>query len=231
MNCRYFRARASLWSAHFVLLLSSLLLFLYLLIYLGNRGFRRSGAEGDWQDWRGKTHSFWTSWALPATTCFLYPHFSTLVWIQQTQAWSSSHSWSTPVENMQIAENSAADRVEIPTDGASEWEIDVKLLKYGNKVASGSYGDLWVFVASYHGKKIPFDIFFTLWYVSVSSYRGTYCSQDVAIKVLKPERINADMQREFAQEVYIMRWLLYTQLCFTLYYKMDSYCDIGSLAC
>ncbi|EER97120.1 serine/threonine-protein kinase STY17 [Sorghum bicolor] len=98
--------------------------------------------------------------------------------IEETQAWSSSHSWSTPVENIQIAENSAADHVEIPTDGASEWEIDVKLLKFGNKVASGSYGDL---------------------------YRGTYCSQDVAIKVLKPERINADMQREFAQEVYIMR--------------------------
>ncbi|XP_062193930.1 serine/threonine-protein kinase STY46-like isoform X2 [Phragmites australis] len=98
--------------------------------------------------------------------------------IEETQAWSSSHSWSTPVENMQIVENSSADRVEIPTDGASEWEIDVKLLKFGNKVASGSYGDL---------------------------YRGTYCSQDVAIKVLKPERINADMQREFAQEVYIMR--------------------------
>ncbi|PUZ71781.1 hypothetical protein GQ55_2G342000 [Panicum hallii var. hallii] len=98
--------------------------------------------------------------------------------IEETQAWSSSHSWSTPVENMQVAENSAADRVEIPTDGASEWEIDVKLLMFGNKVASGSYGDL---------------------------YRGTYCSQDVAIKVLKPERINVDMQREFAQEVYIMR--------------------------
>jgi predicted unusual protein kinase regulating ubiquinone biosynthesis (AarF/ABC1/UbiB family) len=81
---------------------------------------------------------------------------------------------------MQVAENSAADRVEIPTDGASEWEIDVKLLKFGNKVASGSYGDL---------------------------YRGTYCSQDVAIKVLKPERINVDMQREFAQEVYIMRFV------------------------
>ncbi|TVU10236.1 hypothetical protein EJB05_43750 [Eragrostis curvula] len=98
--------------------------------------------------------------------------------IEESQAWSSSHSWSTPVENMQIVDNSTADRVEIPTDGASEWEIDVKLLKFGNKVASGSYGDL---------------------------YRGTYCSQDVAIKVLKPERINADMQREFVQEVYIMR--------------------------
>ncbi|KAF0910702.1 hypothetical protein E2562_004694 [Oryza meyeriana var. granulata] len=98
--------------------------------------------------------------------------------IDETQGWSTSHSWSSPVENMQIGENSAADHVEIPSDGASEWEIDVKLLKFGNKVASGSYGDL---------------------------YRGTYCSQDVAIKVHKPERINADMQREFAQEVYIMR--------------------------
>ena len=59
---------------------------------------------------------------------------------------------------MQIAEISAAGRVEIPTDGASEWEIDVKLLKFGNKVASGSYGDLWVFVASYYGEN-PLSLF------------------------------------------------------------------------
>ena len=58
---------------------------------------------------------------------------------------------------MQVAENSAADRVEIPTDGASEWEIDVKLLKFGNKVASGSYGDLWVLLAI---MKIPFEFWF-----------------------------------------------------------------------
>lgn len=38
-------------------------------------------------------------------------------------------------------------------------------------------------------------------------YKGTYCSQEVAIKILKPERINTDMQREFAQEVFIMRYL------------------------
>jgi len=38
-------------------------------------------------------------------------------------------------------------------------------------------------------------------------YRGTYCSQDVAIKVLKPERISTDMLKEFAQEVYIMRFV------------------------
>ena len=36
-------------------------------------------------------------------------------------------------------------------------------------------------------------------------YRGTYCGQDVAIKILKAERLNDSLQQEFAQEVYIMR--------------------------
>lgn len=36
-------------------------------------------------------------------------------------------------------------------------------------------------------------------------FRGTYCGQDVAIKVLKPERLNENLQREFQQEVFIMR--------------------------
>lgn len=36
-------------------------------------------------------------------------------------------------------------------------------------------------------------------------YRGTYCSQDVAIKVLNPERVDVDLQQEFAHEVFIMR--------------------------
>ncbi|KAG6778019.1 hypothetical protein POTOM_017863 [Populus tomentosa] len=68
--------------------------------------------------------------------------------------------------------------VAIPNDGTDVWEIDPKYLKFENKVASGSYGDL---------------------------YKGTYCSQEVAIKILKPERGNSDLQKEFAQEVYIMR--------------------------
>ncbi|KAF7829015.1 serine/threonine-protein kinase STY17 isoform X1 [Senna tora] len=68
--------------------------------------------------------------------------------------------------------------VEIPSDGTDVWEIDTNQLKFENRVGSGSFGDL---------------------------YRGTYCSQDVAIKVLKPDRINTEMLREFAQEVYIMR--------------------------
>ncbi|XP_028768091.1 serine/threonine-protein kinase STY46-like isoform X2 [Neltuma alba] len=66
----------------------------------------------------------------------------------------------------------------IPNDGSDVWEIEPKHLKYGNKIASGSFGEL---------------------------FRGTYCSQDVAIKVLKAENVSSDWKKEFAQEVYIMR--------------------------
>ncbi|CAI5534186.1 unnamed protein product, partial [Closterium sp. Naga37s-1] len=72
----------------------------------------------------------------------------------------------------------AESRVPIPTDGRDDWEIDSQQLKLHHKIASGSFGDL---------------------------YRGTYCGQDVAIKILKPERLNDSLQQEFAQEVYIMR--------------------------
>lgn len=46
-------------------------------------------------------------------------------------------------------------------------------------------------------------------------YRGTYCSQEVAIKVLIPDRVNAEMLKDFAQEVYIMRfvWLVIVGGC------------------
>ncbi|KAI5647769.1 hypothetical protein M9H77_33774 [Catharanthus roseus] len=70
------------------------------------------------------------------------------------------------------------DQLTIPNDGIDVWEIDPQHLKFDHKVASGSYGDL---------------------------YKGTYCSQEVAIKILKAERLNAELQKEFAQEVYIMR--------------------------
>ncbi|MBA0832338.1 hypothetical protein Goarm_016738 [Gossypium armourianum] len=72
--------------------------------------------------------------------------------------------------------------VEIPTDGTDVWEIDARQLKIENRIASGSYADL---------------------------YRGTYCSQEVAIKVLKPEQITREMLREFSQEVYIMRRIFF----------------------
>ncbi|PKA47770.1 Serine/threonine-protein kinase HT1 [Apostasia shenzhenica] len=85
--------------------------------------------------------------------------------------------WSTMKENLESKED-FPEYIQIPTDGLDVWEIDTKFLKFQSKMASGSYGDL---------------------------FRGTYCSQEVAIKVFKPELISLDMQREFAQEVYIMR--------------------------
>ncbi|RWR84515.1 Protein kinase domain-containing protein [Cinnamomum micranthum f. kanehirae] len=98
--------------------------------------------------------------------------------ISKKQPWLRLHSFPDIKDHVQTGVVSVPDHVEIPTDGSDVWEIDPRLLKFENKIASGSFGDL---------------------------YRGTYCSQDIAIKVFKPERINLDMQREFAQEVYIMR--------------------------
>ncbi|KAL8514838.1 hypothetical protein ACS0TY_013796 [Phlomoides rotata] len=65
-----------------------------------------------------------------------------------------------------------------PVDGSDVWEIDSNLLKFECKIAAGSNGDL---------------------------YRGLFCSQDVAIKIFKNDSVNGDLQREFTQEVYILR--------------------------
>ncbi|XP_019451966.1 PREDICTED: serine/threonine-protein kinase STY46-like isoform X2 [Lupinus angustifolius] len=96
------------------------------------------------------------------------------------QARSSQESESSVVKPDQDKVKCEPDQLTIPSDGMDVWEIDPKHLKYGTHIASGSYGEL---------------------------FRGIYCSQEVAIKVLKadPEHINSDLQREFAQEVYIMR--------------------------
>ncbi|XP_078448218.1 serine/threonine-protein kinase STY46-like isoform X3 [Wolffia australiana] len=87
-------------------------------------------------------------------------------------------SLPTTSDHGQTVNDAEAEYLQIPTDGTDVWEIDARRLSFGSKVASGSYCDL---------------------------YRGTYCSQDIAIKILKPERLNVELQREFAQEVFIMR--------------------------
>ncbi|KAG6701842.1 hypothetical protein I3842_07G006000 [Carya illinoinensis] len=99
----------------------------------------------------------------------------TQILMSKEQYWSKERSVST--ENQSRIETSS-NCIEIPSDGTDVWEIDVRQLKTGNKVGSGSFGDL---------------------------YKGTYFSQEVAIKVLKPERVNRRMLGEFSQEVYIMR--------------------------
>ncbi|KAE8654350.1 ACT-like protein tyrosine kinase family protein isoform 2 [Hibiscus syriacus] len=76
--------------------------------------------------------------------------------------------------------------VAIPNDGIDVWEIDPRHLKFENKVASGSYGDLHLKFEN----KVASGSYGDL-------YKGTYRSQEVAIKVLKPERINTDLRESF----------------------------------
>ncbi|XP_041018900.1 serine/threonine-protein kinase STY17-like isoform X2 [Juglans microcarpa x Juglans regia] len=68
--------------------------------------------------------------------------------------------------------------VNMSTDGINGWEIDTRQLKYEKKIASVSFCDL---------------------------YKGTFCNQDVAIKVLRAEHKDINIMREFTQEVHIMR--------------------------
>ncbi|KAE8651354.1 hypothetical protein Csa_001088 [Cucumis sativus] len=70
--------------------------------------------------------------------------------------------------------------VNIPRDEVDAWEIDVSLLVFEKKIASGSLSDL---------------------------YKGTFYGQDVAIKLLKNENLNETVRREFVQEIHIMRKL------------------------
>ncbi|KAK4354770.1 hypothetical protein RND71_026964 [Anisodus tanguticus] len=74
--------------------------------------------------------------------------------------------------------NFTADHVDTPNNGSEAWEIDNTLLKFEYKIATGSTGDL---------------------------YKGSFHSQEVAVKVLKPECLNENVQIDFAQEVYILR--------------------------
>ena len=47
-------------------------------------------------------------------------------------------SFSPEKENGQTGARTVA----IPTDGTDVWEINLQQLKFGHKIASGSYGDL-----------------------------------------------------------------------------------------
>ncbi|MFS7978307.1 putative dual-specificity kinase TKL-Pl-4 family [Helianthus anomalus] len=95
----------------------------------------------------------------------------------EKQSWPSQSS-SSPLSELDQPSGPSQNRLTIPNDGTDVWEIDSQFLILDHKVASGSYGDL---------------------------YKGTYRSQEVAIKILKTERVNTDLQKEFAQEVYILR--------------------------
>jgi len=60
----------------------------------------------------------------------------------------------------------------------NDWELDPKQLHFQGKLASGAFGDL---------------------------YKGVYCGQDVAVKILKDIDNNTQQFQEFMQEVTIMK--------------------------
>jgi serine/threonine protein kinase len=62
--------------------------------------------------------------------------------------------------------------------GADDWEMDPREIVFHEKIASGAFGDL---------------------------FRGTYCGQDVAIKILRGVQDDSVQFQEFLQEVAIMR--------------------------
>ncbi|KMZ59800.1 putative Protein kinase [Zostera marina] len=81
-------------------------------------------------------------------------------------------------EKVQFPVISQSDGIKTTDVNDDDWKIDFKQLKFGKKVASGTFGDL---------------------------YRGTYNGQEVAIKKLKHECMNDTMVVEFNHEIKIMR--------------------------
>lgn len=76
------------------------------------------------------------------------------------------------------AELDALQRHSVTSIGDDDWEIDPRDISFHEKIASGAFGDL---------------------------YRGIYCGQDVAIKILRGVQNNSVQFQEFLQEVAIMR--------------------------
>ncbi|GLU07017.1 hypothetical protein SLE2022_239970 [Rubroshorea leprosula] len=85
----------------------------------------------------------------------------------------SEGSWSRSSHS-----RSATDKAPVVPLRYGDQEIDIELLKTGEKIASGSCGHL---------------------------YHGVYHGQDVAVKILRSEHLNDALQVEFAQEVAILR--------------------------
>ncbi|KAI5069934.1 hypothetical protein GOP47_0014277 [Adiantum capillus-veneris] len=94
------------------------------------------------------------------------------------EAWKRASPSSSPIDYLSKNRDSPVALCARLSEVGDDWELDSNLLKLEHKVASGSFGDL---------------------------YKGTYCGQDVAIKLLKHENFSSQIEREFSQEVFIMR--------------------------
>ncbi|XP_024526089.1 serine/threonine-protein kinase STY8 isoform X2 [Selaginella moellendorffii] len=98
------------------------------------------------------------------------------VWLRSSPSTSPSVSPSSSPDSI-IAPQAGTNGWKIPLDAPDDWEIDSSQLKRIKKILPSSNGDI---------------------------YRGTFCGQDVAIKVIKPETWTEHLQ-EFVHEIAIMR--------------------------
>jgi hypothetical protein len=55
---------------------------------------------------------------------------------------------SARMDHQPLEVSPSSDFVQIPADAADVWEVDPRLLKFEQKLASGSFGDLYVQVAN-----------------------------------------------------------------------------------
>ncbi|KAK7409886.1 hypothetical protein VNO78_00269 [Psophocarpus tetragonolobus] len=82
------------------------------------------------------------------------------------------------LQQLQLKENASLSTAKQEQIGMNFiWRIGSGCLRYEKIIASGPFSDL---------------------------YKGTFCNQDVAVKVLKHENLNENILREFSQEVYIL---------------------------
>jgi hypothetical protein len=61
---------------------------------------------------------------------------------EQSRVWSEQSPVSSPSKLITAGRLAEFETVKMVSDGIDDWEIDYKLLKFSQKVASGSFGDL-----------------------------------------------------------------------------------------
>lgn len=92
---------------------------------------------------------------------------------------STTNQLRLPEEPQQLNLISLLGGLERPASPAQDdWEIDIAQLQIDAKIASGAFSNL---------------------------YRGNYCGQEVAVKILKDVQDDTSQYQEFLQEVSIMR--------------------------
>lgn len=123
--------------------------------------------------------------SLPIRHCFLSLQYhsarSTLVTCAAAVAWHVCQVAAVLTVLLQPPSNNWNIRSPSATGDSpapDDWEIDISQLHIDSKVAAGSFSNL---------------------------YRGYYCGQEVAVKILKEMQDDASQYQEFLQEVSIMR--------------------------